>query len=108
MLEFLDSQSVPLAPDDPMNFPIPERNLSYGMRGDDVKWLQAALRRMGATFNVTGYFGSQTKAFVKRIQAENGLPQTGICASRTRAVIFAFLGLQPELQPDPAFTDQTD
>ena len=91
-----------------LKYPVPQRTLSAGSAGDDVKWLQAALRRMGATFNVTGYFGSQTKAFVKRIQAENGLPQTGICASRTRAVIFAFLGLQPELQPDPAFTDQTD
>ena len=94
IIGFLDSLGAPSAPPDPYepsSYPVPTRNLSKGMSGDDVRWLQAALRRMGATFNVTGYFGSQTQAFVKRIQSENGLPQTGICASRTRAVILEFL-----------------
>ena len=73
------------------SYPVPTRDLSRGMYGDDVKWLQAALKKMGREFSVTGYFGDLTEAGVKWFQKKYGLPQTGKCDARTRTYIKAVL-----------------
>lgn len=74
-------------PSDPRSYPVPERVLKKGCTGDDVRWLQAALRAFGMSFNVTGYYGNNTKDGVKWFQRAYGLSQTGICDERTRAYI---------------------
>ncbi len=72
---------------DPRSYPVPTRELKKGCTGNDVKWLQAALRAMGMSFNVTGYYGDNTKDGVKWFQKSYGLSQTGVCDTRTRTYI---------------------
>jgi hypothetical protein len=56
---------------------------------DHVYELQYRLKRLGLfTVTPTGYFGSVTKAAVKRFQKRNGLAQTGVVGYQTwRALI---------------------
>jgi lysophospholipase L1-like esterase/peptidoglycan hydrolase-like protein with peptidoglycan-binding domain len=69
------------------NTPIAPRNLSFGMRGLDVKNLQIMLNSKGFTVSLSGpgalgfetdYFGQKTVEAVKRYQVSNGLNATGI------------------------------
>src|SRR3989344_8678518 len=64
------------------------RNLTVGVRGDDVKCLQESLisaGHLGAGLN-TGYFGALTKAAVAKWQAANGVaPAVGYFGSISRA-----------------------
>ncbi|MBO4563058.1 MAG: peptidoglycan-binding protein [Clostridia bacterium] len=69
------------------NYPVPTRTLRQGDSGNDVKWLQSALKKYGAEISVTGYFGSQTKAAVKEFQRSRGLTADGVCGPATRAKI---------------------
>ena len=72
-------------------YPVPTRNLKYGMSGDDVKWLQTVLRRYGCSVSATGYFGEVTLSCVKRFQRDHGLTQDGIVGPATRGKLIAFL-----------------
>jgi len=72
------------------------RDLSFGMTGADVQALQQFLNTNGYTVATSGagapghetiYYGALTQNAVSRFQAANGLPQTGICDSATRAKI---------------------
>ena len=74
-------------PNDPAHYPVPERTLSYGDTGDDVRWLQAALKKLGADIPITGYFGSTTKSKVKWFQGVSGMTQSGVCDTATRTRI---------------------
>ncbi len=61
--------------------------LTVGSTGDAVNHLQNLLKFLGYfTVNVTGYFGSITKAALINFQKDYGLPQTGVVdlATRTR------------------------
>ena len=66
------------------NYPVPTRTLKYGMRGDDVKWLQTALKELGYSVSATGYFGEVTKKHVISFQKSKGLVQDGMVGSATR------------------------
>ncbi|MBO6061099.1 MAG: peptidoglycan-binding protein, partial [Clostridia bacterium] len=66
-------------------YPVPTRTLKEGMSGDDVKWLQSALRKLGSAIPVTGYFGSATRASVVSFQRSKGLTADGIVGPATRA-----------------------
>ncbi len=58
------------------------RDLTVGVRGDDVTCLQKSL----GMSTVTGYFGSLTKAAVAKWQAEKGVsPAVGYFGSKSRA-----------------------
>ncbi|MBR0135461.1 MAG: peptidoglycan-binding protein [Clostridia bacterium] len=70
---------------EPSDYPVPERLLKYGMTGDDVKWLQAVLKKNGYEMNVTGYFGDKTKNAVMGIQSRYGLTADGMVGSVTLA-----------------------
>ena len=75
----------------PSDYPVPTRTLKKGMSGDDVKWLQAVLRKLGSTFNITGYFGNQTHNAVVAFQQAHGLPSYGNVGSATREKLIAAL-----------------
>lgn len=55
-----------------------------GSRGREVEAIQQTLKEYGIFFSeVTGYYGTQTEAAVKRFQQYNGLAVTGIADSVT-------------------------
>lgn len=63
------------------------RVLTQGAKGDDVKQLQEFLRTFtGAYPNglVTGYYGPNTKAAVKKFQEQNGIASVGIVGPKTQ------------------------
>jgi murein DD-endopeptidase MepM/ murein hydrolase activator NlpD len=60
------------------------RTLRQGVRGQDVKTLQTWLSELGYPVSQTGYFGSATKAAVKRFQETHNLrPASGTVGTRT-------------------------
>lgn len=63
--------------------------LRQGRRGSEVTALQQRLRQL-RYFNgqITGYFGSQTKAAVIEFQRDNNLEPDGIVGSATNQVLF--------------------
>lgn len=66
-------------------YPTPTTNLKSGSRGDSVKWLQYALKRLGFSLSVDGIFGPKTDEAVRAFQAERGLVVDGIVGKLTRA-----------------------
>ncbi|MDZ4227570.1 MAG: IPT/TIG domain-containing protein [Patescibacteria group bacterium] len=66
-------------------------DLSYGSRASDVSRLQTFLVSQnfpgGGSWMITGYFGSATLAAVRSFQEMQGLSQTGVADSATRAAI---------------------
>lgn len=70
-----------------------ERNLSQGIRGDDVKELQSFLRQEGyLNAEATGYFGVLTSEAVRRWQAAQGVDAVGIIGPKTRERIRVWCG----------------
>lgn len=67
------------------------RDLSYGMRGSEVLSLQKSLVSQnypgGGVWMQTGYFGPATRTAVMNFQGSQGLSQTGIADTHTRAAI---------------------
>jgi peptidoglycan hydrolase-like protein with peptidoglycan-binding domain len=61
-----------------------ERTLRKGDEGSDVKIVQEALTKKGATIKVDGKFGSGTEAAVKDFQRRNGLDADGAVGPQTR------------------------
>lgn len=66
---------------------IPSAQLSIGMRSDAVSTLQTLLRSLGYLDAVTGYFGPKTDDAVRRFQAANGVPATGVFGPLTRGAL---------------------
>ncbi len=61
-----------------------QRNIAYGMKGDDVRTLQELLNKAGDSIIVDGSFGNQTHNAVKKFQTENGLAVDGIVGHITQ------------------------
>lgn len=62
------------------------KNLSQGMRDDDVFKLQEELAKEGLLkVQPTGFFGPLTENAVKEFQKEHGLTETGVVDSSTRS-----------------------
>ncbi len=69
----------------PPSSPSLQRDLVEGTRGNDVRTLQSFLKSLGLyPIDVTGYFGSYTRAGVTEFQKKNGLPATGAVSTMTR------------------------
>lgn len=69
------------------------RNLSMGMRGDDVLALQEFLQAQGYFYATPiGYYGRLTAQAVARWQAANGISAVGAVGPLTRARIVAWCG----------------
>lgn len=75
----------------PDDYPFPERDIYYknntAMKGDDVCWIQAALREIGYDINIDGSFGPASRDVVKRFQSDNGLSVDGSVGPATREAI---------------------
>jgi len=66
------------------------RTLRRNDRGSDVKTLQTWLTDVGYSVPATGFFGSMTKAAVKRFQRAHGLrPASGTVGRRTAGALLA-------------------
>jgi len=85
-----------------------DRNLGLQMRGDDVKLLQAELRRLGYTIGddelVPRRFGKSTRRAVLELQKAHGLETTGVVDEATAGLIgeaIAALSAKPENGPTP-------
>jgi peptidoglycan hydrolase-like protein with peptidoglycan-binding domain len=66
------------------------RTLRRGCRGADVKTLQVWLTDVGYSVPATGYFGSMTRAAVRRFQRAHRLrPASGTVGRRTAAMLLA-------------------
>ncbi len=77
------------------------RNLTVGVRGDDVKCLQGFLK----VSPMSGFFGPLTKAAVAKWQSDNGVsPALGFFGSISRAKFVALAGgvTPPGVTPAPA------
>ena len=72
----LQSNAIPLV--------APPPALRTGARGDTVRWAQRWLR-----VRATGYYDSGTARAVRRLQAENGLAETGSLDPQTWAELTA-------------------
>lgn len=65
--------------------PVPTRTLRKGHNGNDVRWVQAILNRLGyASISVDGAFGNATYSAVRTFQQRNGLGVDGIVGYYTR------------------------
>lgn len=81
------------------------RNLSFGMRGDEVLELQKALTAKGhMTVAANGNFGPATQAAVISFQKANGLEQVGSVGPKTRALLNA--SCTPSANPNQALIDE--
>ena len=71
------------------------RELEYGLRGDDVKFVQEFLMAQGYDLGVTvasGYFGAVTKGAVKEFQRANNItPVNGRIGPKTGALILSLV-----------------
>jgi peptidoglycan hydrolase-like protein with peptidoglycan-binding domain len=75
------------APPPPAGAPVATRRLERGLKGDDVKALQEALNRNGATLTADGNFGSATRAAVEAFQRAKGLTADGVAGRGTLAAL---------------------
>lgn len=79
--------------ENPDDYPVPQRNIYYKspvMTGDDVRWIQAVLRKLGYTLyctQVDGSYGPNTKKEVEIFQADHGLTVDGSVGPATRALL---------------------
>ena len=71
-------------PNDPKNYPVPERMLALCDSGNDVRWVQACLRKLGYDIDVTGYFGPNTEDKLGLFQKKYGIVWTGVLDITTR------------------------
>jgi peptidoglycan hydrolase-like protein with peptidoglycan-binding domain len=76
----------------PTSAPVFTRTLRRNARGADVKTLQTWLTDVGYPLPATGFFGSMTKAAVKRFQRAHRLfPVSGTVGRRTAAALLALV-----------------
>lgn len=65
--------------------------LRAGMTGPEVKKLQTALNRAGATLKKDGIYGAATVQAVKNFQEDYGLKIDGICGPTTWGALGPYL-----------------
>ena len=73
----------------PNDYTFPTRDLYYNsssvMTGDDVRWVQAVLYRLGFAVTIDGSFGPGTKTAIQQFQSAYGLTVDGSCGPTTRS-----------------------
>lgn len=67
------------------------KTLRRGDSGADVRTLQTALNRAGATLTVDGSYGAKTEQAVRKVQADNGLTTDGVCGPKTWGALALFM-----------------
>lgn len=76
--------------------------LRVGSRGADVARLQRSLTKAGFKVPATGYFGSMTRAALRRYQSANGVPSTGTAAQLTWGALQGGRASAPRAAAAPA------
>ena len=74
--------------DNPDDYPEPTKTYNYwngAMTGDEVKWIQAVLCKLGYSVSIDGSFGPSTEKAIKRFQSDHGLEADGSAGPATRA-----------------------
>ena len=80
--------------------------LKQGEQGEDVRKLQEALNKNGATLDADGKFGPATKSAVESYQRANNLDVDGVAGPRTLAALNATAQQTPQATTAPQ-TQQT-
>lgn len=76
------------------------RTLEEGSKGEDVFWLQTALKRLGYyKGTVTGQFLGGTKDAVKAFQGDHGIKKDGKAGKKTWAALLAEVNPTPTPAP---------
>ena len=93
----------------PADYTMPTRTLYYNsssiMTGDDVKWVQAVLYKLGYTIDIDGQFGPATKSTVQSFQTAKGLTSDGVVESNTLyALRVAWAEVDPNAPTPPSPT----
>lgn len=70
----------------------PKKDIAFGARGNNVRWLQWQLNKAGEKLAVDGIFGPLTKAAVLRFQKKQKLVQDAIVGPKTRAALKKAVG----------------
>ena len=83
--EGLDDAPQATQPTNP--YPVPDKPLRRGSRGNDVRWLQYELTQSGYQIVVDGIFGSKTDRCVRDYQLQKGLQVDGVVGPITRAAL---------------------
>ena len=77
---------------DPNNYPFPTRDIYYNssnvMTGEDVKWVQAVLHKLGYDISVDGSFGPASRSVVRQFQSDYGLEVDGSVGPITRQKLY--------------------
>lgn len=63
--------------------------LRYGDRGNDVKSMQSALKKLSYTVSTDGVYGAQTQIAVTAFQKQNGLNADGVAGSNTLSLLYS-------------------
>lgn len=75
-----------------------------GVKGPDVYAVQGMLKSLGYFYGtITGYYGAETEAAVKRFQQKYGLPATGAVDDKTlESILWAYANAKlPKRTPPP-------
>jgi hypothetical protein len=59
------------------------KTISKGDKGEEVGWLQQALKQAGYRLDITNAFDNRTEALVKSFQGSKGLDTTGVATATT-------------------------
>ena len=70
-------------------YPVPERTLRIGAKGDDVRWVQDRLNANGFDLKVDGIFGKITESKIEAFQLMKFLKVDGIVGPETRNALKA-------------------
>ena len=70
----------------------PKKDIQYGAKGNNVRWVQWHLNQTGEKLKIDGDFGKLTKAAVLRFQKIKKLVQDGIVCVKTRAALKKAVG----------------
>ena len=70
----------------------PAKPVRYGAKGNEVKWLQWHLDRLGEKLTIDGSYGMLTRLAVLRFQKGRQLDPDGIVGPKTRAALRKAVG----------------
>ncbi len=65
----------------------PTKDIAFGAKGNNVRWVQWHLNQTGEKLKIDGDFGKLTKAAVLKFQRTKKLVQDGIVGPKTRAAL---------------------
>lgn len=107
--KYVELENKPSVPEEnfgssnPLSYPMPTRALEYVipvMTGDDVKYVQAGLKRLGYNVAIDGKFGPSSKEATINFQKDNGLNSEGYFGSLSLNRLRILIG-DPYLYPIP-------